>query len=124
MNREMYLIIGLIALALAITGATILAKRGIETARYPHAKPGPWYGSYHAAWSAAHPGAFERGESQCGGFYAGGKWGSPNLDWDREWFRANGMELPREVFHAEGRALPGEARIGTLGPGESIRLDL
>jgi hypothetical protein len=91
----------------------------------PPATPGTWFASYHAAWSAAHPGAWARGESCCGHFLKGDVWGSPTLDWDREWFRRNGMGMPRKTVVIDGRKEPGVIRIAeTLGPGESVSIPL
>lgn len=93
--------------------------------RLKPAEPGRWFGGYHAAWSAAHPGAWERGEEQSGGFrlgrHGGEVWCSSTLDWDREWFNRNGMGMPSHAKYVAPKPPgPNEFRIGTLGPGESV----
>lgn len=126
MSQGTYLAIAVIALTISLTGASILISRsgGIKQLTLPPAKPGRWYGGYHAAWTAAHPGAWERGEAQSGGFFAGDVWGSSTLDWDREWFERNGMSLPRKHKYVSGKAAPNSIRIGTLGPGESVQFPI
>lgn len=125
MSAETWLWLGLAAAVPAIAILTSMALRAaFRSSGLPPAKPGSWFGSYHRDWSAAHPGAFERGESRAGSFYAGDKWGSSTLDWDREWFHRNGMGMPRNSFKVDGRAKPNEIRIGTLGPGESVSIPL
>lgn len=84
----------------------------------PPAKPGRWYGSYNTDWHAAHPGMWQKGEAQSGSFYAGGVWAGSTLDWDREWFAAHGMSMPRKCAYRLD-AVQG-VRVGSLGPGESV----
>ncbi|MFC9432704.1 hypothetical protein [Nocardia sp. NPDC057030] len=84
----------------------------------PPAEPGRWYGQYHDDWERDHPGLWVRGEAQCGSFYADNTWAGSTLDWDREWFAAHGMSMPRKYAY---RLDPvGGVRIGTLQPGESV----
>lgn len=108
-------------IVLAVVAPLCWAVDRMSEAALPPAKPGKWFMSYHAAWTAAHPGAWERGEEQGGGFYKGDVWGSSTLDWDREWFRSRGMGMPRRTIHVTPKPPgPNEFRIGTLGPGESV----
>lgn len=88
----------------------------------PYARPGSWYGSYNDAWHSAHPGAWQRGELQSGGFFKGDVWGSSTLDWDRDWFARNGMRMPNNAKHVEPDRNPNIIRIGNLGPGESVSI--
>lgn len=86
----------------------------------PPAKPGPWFGKYHADWDRDHPGMWMKGEAQSGSFYAGDAWASSTLDWDRDWFEAQGMSMPRNCVYRLDPIGHGELRIGSLGPGESV----
>src|SRR4051812_31465005 len=95
----------------------------------PHAEPGSWYGSYHSAWNAAHPGAWKRGELESGHFRLGrgdregeDVWCSSTLNWDEKWFEAQGYRLPKYHRHIEPDRNPNILRIGTLGPGESVSI--
>lgn len=83
------------------------------------APPGWWYGKYHEDWERDHPGLWIKGEAQSGGFYADGTWAGSTLDWDRAWFAANGMSMPRKCAYRLDPIKSGEIRIGTLQPGES-----
>lgn len=84
----------------------------------PPAKPGSWYGSYNADWHSDHPGMWVKGDAQPGGFCAGDVWAGSTLDWDRAWFEAEGMSMPRKYVH---RLDPVKGlRIGSVGPGESV----
>lgn len=87
------------------------------------ARPGLWFGSYHTAWSEAHPGAFMRGEMQSGGFHKGNVWVTHTPDFDKEWFVANGMKMPLRV-RVTFRPPVGIPLCDTLGPGESVEFRL
>lgn len=126
----------LIALGPVIIGTALWAAKRVDSTGgvwLSSATPGTWFLSYHTAWTNAHPGAFERGDAKSGGFYLGrgsrageDVWGSSTLEWDREWFRANGMGMPRHTTHVDppGPCKPNEFRIGTLGPGESVSIPI
>lgn len=86
----------------------------------PPATPGRWYGRYHEDWERAHPGLWVKGEAQSGSFYADGTWAGSTLDWDRTWFAANGMSMPRKYAYRLDPIKPGGFRFGTLQPGESV----
>jgi hypothetical protein len=86
----------------------------------PPAMPGPWFGSYHADWDRDHPGMWMKGDAQSGGFYAGDVWAGSTLDWDRVWFAAHGMSMPRKYAYRLDPIGPGCVRIDSLGPGESV----
>lgn len=86
----------------------------------PPATPGRWFASYHEDWHRDHPGMWEKGEAQAGAFHAGDVWAGSTLDWDRAWFEARGMSMPRKYVYRLDPVKPSQLRIGSLGPGESV----
>ena len=67
------------------------------------ATPGRWYGSYHAAWSAAHPHA-----CGAGSFYLHDVWGTSTPEFDKEWFEAAGMAMPTRVRVTDSLVVQGD----------------
>lgn len=85
------------------------------------ARPGPWFGDYHGDWTRAHPGAWAHGTGACGSFCAGNVWVTGTPEFDREWFKNNGMKMPRRWKKRDMSAKPGTVRLAsTLQPGESV----
>lgn len=133
MSATQWVALGALALAVSAVALAVALWPTKRAFGARPAEPGPWFGSYHTAWTRAHPRAFERGTLRSGNFCLGrgeragaDVWCSSTLDWDREWFRANGMGMPRHTKHVDGDGppKPNEFRIGTLGPGESVAIPI